>query len=357
MTFDEIQIAYGKISLLRTMQNLSSLGNQLFGNDKWSFADSFDSNITVSGSGQSFHVSIGINALTDNCEGNECNKSGYVLDVKDINHENQHVYQHTKAWNDTRPFNSIISFRRMTDTVRRIFVGGYLPSVYYNCYSNDPSEMAAEWHGMRQTLNYFDSDPIVTKTEAENILYDFMMSEDCIHKEMLDPYRDNLKTIYDVLDLFKERMKTCANIKYDVTMDINPRIKGDSEVDLTTTDKFLHDDAFKEYRNMLDICKTGVEQDMVLEQFLIVAYPDIIRKAPLRLREEMLECRKHMELNTWKPGLHPVHPKRLNLSVGQISEMGELQLTDEDLATIPEDLQLTDEDLATIPVDGGSLNL
>lgn len=184
-----------------------------------------------------------------------------------------------------------------------------------------------------------------------------MMSEDCIHKEMLDPYRDKIKTIYDVLDLFEERMKTCANIKYNVTMDINPRIKGDPEVDLTTTDKFLHDDAFKEYRNMLDICKTGAEQDMVLEQFLIAAYPDIIRKAPLRLREEMMECRKHMELDTWRPGLHPVYPKRLNLSVGQASEMGELQLTDDDLATISEDLQLTDEDLATMPIDSNSLNL
>lgn len=37
--------------------------------------------------------------------------------------------------------------------------------------------------------------------------------------------------------------------------------------------------------------------------------------------------------------------------------MGELQLTDEDLAMISEDLQLTDEDLATIPIDSNSLNL
>lgn len=357
MKFNKILEKYGKTTNSEVMSEILKLCDRTFDVGKWDLVNEYDSMTISSDSGDWYHVYIGKNALTEGCRDFKYNRAGYVGEVKDIYHEGHHVWIDTEAWNDRSGLNAIKSYKQITNTVRREFIRKYIPSAYYNCYSNDPSEMAAEWHGMRQTLNYFDSDPIVTKTEAENILYDLMMSEDCIHKEILDPYRDKLKTIYDVLDLFEERMKTCANMKYDVTMDINPRIKGDSEVDLTTTDKFLHDDAFKEYRNMLDTCKTGVEQDMVLEQFLIAAYPDIIRKAPLRLREEMMECRKHMELDTWKPGLHPVHPKRLNLSVGQISEIGELQLTDEDLATIPEDLQLTDEDLATIPVDGGSLNL
>ena len=357
MKFNDILSKYNKTPKRRVISKLTALGDKLFGVGKWDFVDGYDSETNASNSGMSYKVSIARSPLIDDCEDFECNKAAYVLDVKDIHHENEHVWQYTKAWNDRQNMNGIKSYRLMTDTVRRIFVCGYFPSAYYNSYSNDPSEMAAEWHGMRQTLNYFNSDPIVTKIEAENILYDFMMSEDCIHKEMLDPYRDKLKTIYDVLDLFEERMKTCADMKYDVTMDINPRVKGDSEIDLTTTDKFLHDDVFKEYRDMFNTCKTGVEQDKVLEQFLIVAYPDIIRKAPLRLRDEMLECRKHMELDTWKPGLHPIHPKRLNFSVGQVSETEELQLTDEDLASISEDLQLTDEDLATISTGSSAPHL
>ena len=89
--------------------------------------------------------------------------------------------------------------------IRREFIKGYFPSVYTNNYSNDPSEMDAERYGIRYTLAYFESDPIITKTEAEEILYQFAMSEDSIHSDIIDSYRDKLHNIYDILDLFDRR--------------------------------------------------------------------------------------------------------------------------------------------------------
>ena len=337
MKFDNIVNVNGKITNEKAISRLSKLGNKLFGNDKWDFINGYDSETSTLSSGKLQYVVIGKNALIDNCDETEFNKAGYVYTVKDMYHEQSHAWINTKAWNDRANLNSVKSFKRTTNIVRREFVKSYFPSVYTNNYSNDPGELDAERYGIRQTLSYFDSDPVVTKSEAEEILYQFMMVDDYIHSEMLDPYRDSLKTIYDVLDLFEERANMSAGPdcdRYDVTMDIDPVFRNDPEIDLQATDMFLHDKRFKEYRKAFEQCKTGMEQDKVLEQVILVMDPDAIKKAPLRLREELSDRRRQMELGTLKPGIHAVSPNRIDYSV---HDTDNLELTEEDLAAIPTD--------------------
>lgn len=337
MKFDDIVNIYGKTSKRKVGSKLSELGNKLFDNDKWDFINRYDSETITSNSGRSQYVVIGDRPLTNNCDETEYNRAGYVHVVKDMYHEQSHAWINTKAWNDRTNLNSVRSFKRTTNIVRREFVKLYFPSVYTNNYSNDPGEMDAERYAIRQTLSYFDSDPIITRSEAEEILYQFMIADDYIHSEILDPYRDSLKTIYDVLDLFEERANMSAGPdcdRYDVTMDIDPVFRNDPEIDLQATDMFLHDKRFKEYRKAFEQCKTGMEQDKVLEQVILVMDPDAIKKAPLRLREELSDCRRQMELGTLKPGIHAISPNRIDYSVHDVDN---LELTEEDLAAIPTD--------------------
>ena len=159
------------------------------------------------------------------------------------------------------------------------------------------------------------------------------MSEDSIHSDIIDSYRDKLHNIYDILDLFDRRAKTVAEIKYPVTEDI-PVLFEDPDMNMSLTHEFLYSDSLKEYRKAFAVCSTGIEQDKILEQVILVSQPGVIRKAPLRLRIELLDCQNQMELSSLRPGPHAISPKKINYSV-QPSE--ELELTDEDLASIPID--------------------
>lgn len=337
MKFDEILNVYDKENQQACIVKLSNLGDKLFGKNNWEFIPLYESETNTPPSGKSYYVTIGEIPLTLDCNETEVNKAGYVYIVKDMYHEQSHAWINTKAWNDRANLNSVRSFKQTTNIVRREFVKSYFPSVYTNNYSNDPGEMDAERYGIRQTLSYFDSDPVVTKSEAEEILYQFMMADDYIHSEMLDPYRDSLKTIYDVLDLFEERARISAGPecdRYNVTMDIDPVFRNDPEIDLQATDMFLHDKRFKEYRKAFEQCETGMEQDKVLEQVILIMDPDAIKKAPPRLREELSDCRRQMELGTLKPGIHAISPNRIDYSV---HDADNLELTEEDLAAIPTD--------------------
>lgn len=337
MKFDEILNIHDKENRQTCMIKLSNLGDKLFGENNWEFIPLYESETNTTPSGKSYYITIGEVPLTSDCNKTEVNKAGYVYTVKDMYHEQSHVWINTKAWNDRANLNSVRSYKRTTNIVRREFVKSYFPSVYTNNYSDDPGEMDAERYGIRWALSYFDSDSIVTKSEAEEILYQFMMADDYIHSEMLDLYRDSLKTIYDVLDLFEERASMSAGPdcgKYEVTMDIDPIFRNNMEIDLHTTDMFLHDKKFKEYRKAFDQCNTSMQQDKVLEQAIVAMDPDAVKKAPPRLCEELLNCRRQMELDTLKPGIHAISPNRINYSAHDIEE---LELTEEDLATIPAD--------------------
>ena len=333
MKIKEILNKHGKRNREHVLQTLDDLGNKLFIKNKWDFIESSDSETISVDKGDWYHVTIGNRFLFYNCSDSECNRAAYVSTVKDMYHESKHVWQRTKAWNDKSNFNSIKSYRETTDIIRREFIKGYFPSVYTNNYSNDPSEMDAERYGIRYTLAYFESDPIITKTEAEELLYQFAMSEDSIHSDIIDSYRDKLHNIYDILDLFDRRAKTVAEIKYPVTEDI-PVLFEDPDMNMSLTHEFLYSDSLKEYRKAFAVCSTGIEQDKILEQVILVSQPGVIRKAPLRLRIELLDCQNQMELSSLRPGPHAISPKKINYSV-QPSE--ELELTDEDLASIPID--------------------
>lgn len=337
MKFEEILKTYGKIERETAELKLYVLGNTLFGSNKWKFTPGYDSETSTSDSGKQHYVKIAENALTDGCTDFEYNKAGYVLTVKHMYHESRHIRQHTKAWNNKADLNSIKSYKQTTDLVRREFLKKYFPSIYYNNYFNDPSEIDAVKSEIRDSLNHFEKDPLVDKSEAEDILYKFMMSEDCAYEETLKPYKDKLKNIYDVLQFFEDHAKICADEKYSVTMDIDPIFKNDPDIDMSFTDRFLHDKEFNEYQRALKKCKTGIEQDKVLEQAVIFAYPDIIKKAPLRLRKELLDCKNQMELGTLRPGMHAIHPKHINYSIENLSPSEEIELTEDDLATIPHD--------------------
>lgn len=332
---------------------MDELGNKLFGKDRWAFDHVYDSETITWSSGNLYYVIMGDMPLYDGCSSSECNKAAYVLSIKDMYHESRHVYHRTKAWNTEARLNTIKSVRRMTDIVRREFVRGFFPSAYYNNYTNDPGEIDTEIHGIRHALIHFGSDPMVGKAEAEEILFELMMSDDYIHKEFMDMHRGKLKSIYDVLDLFEERAETAAAIRYPITADISTEIvqnfEIDPDIDLDMTNDFLHSKKFKEYRKAFDSCKTGIEQDKVLEQAILAVRPDTVRKAPVRLKVELEECRKQMELETLKPGLHAVSPKRINYSQYHSFELG---LKDEGVAAMTDnnELKLTDDDLMTIPV-------
>lgn len=334
MKFDDIINNHGKIERAAADWNLRTLSNGLFGTQNWKFVNKYDSETETSISGNAHYVTIGNKALCDDCTDLECNKAVYVLMIKDIYHEKQHVWQRTKAWNDKQNLNSIKDYRKITDIVRREFVREYFPSAYYNNYSNDPSEMDAEKVGIRQALSYFESDPLVSKSEAEDILFQCMLSEDCIHKELLDKHRDKLSSIYDVLTVLEEHADKSAKIKYPVTEDIIPQFRSETGIDMSMTAEFLYGKDYKPYRKAFDACCTGVEQDKILEQVLLVMQSGIVRKAPLRLRQELIDCRRQMELSSFRTGPHAVPPKKINYSIEN------LELTDKDLAAIPIDDEL-----------------
>lgn len=337
MTFDKILEQYGKISKDKALSNLTDFGDHLFGLGNWKFVHEDDSETITSNLDNMYYVTIADNLLYDNCDGLMCNVAGYVYVVKDMYHESEHVWQNTTAWNDKSQLNSVKSFRRTTNVVRREFVSQYFPSAYTNNYSNDPGEMDAERYAFRCALSYFESNPIITKTEAEEILYQFAMSEDNIHSNIIDMHRGRLHNIYDVRDLFDERADTVAAIKYEITENIDRRFI-DFDINLYMTHEFLYSDDFAEYRKAYAKCNTGIEQDKVLEQAIIVSQRGIMRKSPPRLHKELTECRMQMDWNSLRLGLHAVPPKKINYSM----QADELELTDEDLASIPidDDLKL-----------------
>ena len=333
MKFEDILTTHGKKNKYAVRTRLIKLGNGLYDKNNWSFNHLYDSETATSNKGDWYHVTIGDRALYDDCKDSECNKAAYVLTVKDMYHEAQHVWHRTRAWNDRQNLNSVKNYRKITDIVRREFVREYFPSAYYNNYSNDPSEMDAEKTGIRQALSYFESDPLVSKSEAEEILFQLMMSDDCVHKEIMDEHRDKLTSIYDVLTVFEEHAYKAAEIKYPVTDILAQKFRNEMGMDFAVTREFLYSKDYEEYRKSFDACATGVEQDKVLEQVILISQPDIIRKAPLRLRQELIDCRRQMELSSFRNGPHTVLPKKINYAI--------------------ENLELTSEDLASIPMDDG----
>lgn len=315
MTFDNILKTYGTESRKLILNDALKLGHKLYGKPNWVFNHSYDSETLTSISGNKCNISIGEKALYDDCNDSECNRAAYVLLIKDMYHEYRHVWHDTTAWNDKAGLNSIASYRQTTDMVRRKFVREYFPSIYENNYSNDPSEMDAEWYGIKMTLTYFESNPIISKPEAEDMLYQLMMADGCVHREMLDQYKDRLGSIHDVLEVFDERRKTAASIPYSVA-----------------EDDFLNAGVSKEYRETFDKCKTGIEQDKVLEQAILAVRPENIRKAPLRLRDELVSCMRQMKLDTPGNVPHAVPPKRISYSVPNTSET--IEFTEEDVASV-----------------------
>ena len=334
MKFDEILRKHGQIPRKMAEQNLTRLGNKLFGKSNWEFIDGYDSETVSSKSGKAYKVGIAKNFMTDGCGSSEWNKAGYVLAVKDMYHEYQHVRQNTKAWNDTSDLKVLKSYKKMTNIVRREFIKEFFPSVYYNQYSNNPGEMNSEFNGLSSGLTHFQSDSVVDDVEAGEILYEWTTSEDYVHEELLQSYKEQLRSIHDVFEFFKKRDEACADDLYKVTTDINPMFKDDPDLDLSFTKEFLHDIKFWEYRRALKKCTTGIEQDKILEQAILFAYPDIIKQAPPRLRKELLACKDQMKFGTVRPGSHAVNPKHINYS---ISENTEISLTNNDLTGLSTD--------------------
>lgn len=342
MIFNDILNIHGTVSGKYVLDRVFDLGNKLYGKQNWKFNHSYDSETKTSVSDDKYRVSVGEKALYDGCNESECNKAAYVLLIKDIYHEHRHVWQYTKAWNDKAGLNSVKSYRQTTDMVRRKFVSDYFPSSYYNNYSNDPSEMDAEWYGIKMTLTYFKSDPMISRQEAEEILYQLMMSDDCVHREIFNVCGNKPGSIYGILNIFEERTKTVASVIYPLTDKIISWFDKDvSDESLSMTRDFLYSRDFKEYREAFNKCKTGIEQDKVLEQVILSMDNKSIRKSPLRLREELINCRRQMELDTPGTGPHAISPKHINYSICSTPDMENMELTEEDIAAIPTNDNMT----------------
>lgn len=236
MNCKNILKSHGKLLEKDALDSLEILGRSLFG-EKWDYVDSVSSSTTVENSNNQYAVDIAQNWLIYNCDENECNRAGYVLTVQHMYHEYQHVQQYTKEQNAIIDINSIKSINRMTDIVRRNFIRNFYNSAYTHNYANDPAELDAEVYGLKQTIEYFKSDPLITQNKAKEVLFQFMMSEDYGHKAELNKY--SIKSIDDMMKAFIDLRDTAVHKPYPITLEISPLAGNYTASEYDMTSEFL----------------------------------------------------------------------------------------------------------------------
>lgn len=278
---------------------LNILGNSLFRND-WAYIDDVSSLTKVIVPHERCRVSIGNKHLYYGCEHDKANKAGYVLAVEHMYHEYRHVQQFTTEQKIVHDRDLTSSDKRMTDIIRRRFVMNQYQTIYSHTYKTDPSEMDAETYAVRNTILYFSDNPIITRQEAENIIFDFMMSEEYGHKEELEPY--NVTKIDDIMAAFIDLRNKAVHIPYSISPEpasLFLKMSGLKSEDIEgygfgLTDAFLNDPYYKHYRKIFNASEDGRDQDKILEQTIIMEYPELIASIP-RLEKELEECKQQLD--------------------------------------------------------------
>ncbi len=262
---------------------LGQLGNELFGKD-WSYTNEFSSFTKPIIQNEQCHVTIGTNHLYYDCNSNEVNKAGYILTVEHMYHEYRHIQQFTTEHKLVHDNDLTSDYKRMTDIIRRQFVSDLYKTIYDHTYRTDPSEMDSEVYGIENTIRYFSNDPIITQTEAKDMLFQLMLSDDYGHKDELEQY--DIKSVGDILSAFIDLRNKVVHIPYSIIPEFETE---KSEYDLT--DRFLNARKYKYHRKEFKKCKDGRMQDKILEQTIVMEYPEIITLVP-RLEKELRECQK-----------------------------------------------------------------
>ncbi len=302
MQIADILKTYGKNKRRDIYEAIVNYGDNLFDRN-WNFIKGISSKTTFKDN--QYYVEIGTDCLTYNCDFNVLNRAGYVLAIDHMFHEYRHIQQfitERKVIHDTGI--TTASDRRMTDIIRRQFITSFYNSAYSHNYRNDPGEMDAEVYGIQKTIEYFKSDFIIPQKEAEDIIFQFMMSEDYGHKEELEQY--DPKSIDDILTAFIDLRNKSVHILYPVTMEITSESElVGSPSDFDMTEEFLTLPKYKTHRKELEMCSDGRIEDKLLEQTIVQKYPDIVTTIP-RLQRELTECQRALNSRIFVPKNHVI---------------------------------------------------
>lgn len=310
MKREDILEKHGKILRKDVQKSLNMLGNSLFEN--WTFINGVSSKTLPITINKKYETSIAQDWLIYDCAENKCNKAGYVLTVQHMYHEYRHIQQYTKEWNTTVDIKSIKNVNRMTDIVRRNFIRNFYDSAYTHNYTKDPGELDAEVYGLKQAMIYFKNNPMITQKEADQILFQFMMSEDYGHKNELDQY--HIKSVNDMMNAFTDLRNIVVHGVYPVTTEISPLIGESTASKIDMTEEFLTSYKYRTHREELKTCTDGRQQDKLLEQTIVMKYPDIGDFVP-RLKTELNACKKQMQSRILTPKNHAVPVSKINYAV------------------------------------------
>lgn len=308
MTCENMLDMSPKIINQNVIRSITLLGQSLF-QDGWQFVSgSLSSSVTNEQSGE-WDVKIGQDWMKHNCNINEINQIGYIITIQHMYHEHRHIQQNIKEWNDSAYMNSIKSVNRMTDIIRRNFIKSFYPSAYTHNYVKDPSELDTEVYGLKKTIDYFRSDALVTQDVAKETLFQLMMSDDYGYKETMCRY--GVTSADDMLEAFMRIRDRTVYERYPVTLEKSPldEIAGPFPNDMT--EEFLTSGRYRTHREELKKYTTGKQQDKLLEQTVVMKYPDIGDLVP-RLRTELNNCREQMQSRILVPRHHAVPVSRIN---------------------------------------------
>lgn len=342
MKFNEILKIYGQNEQQLIERRLFKLGNKLF-SEKWSIEPIFDSVTDISLSGKHKSTKIANIALIDGCKPYKYNIAGYAYSVKDMFHEYRHVQQYAKEWNIIQKPDITCNSdsKRMTDIVRRKFISFYYPSAYTNNYINDPSEIDAEIYAIEKSLVYFKSDSVIKEEEAKEILFQFMVSDEYYSRKILEKH--NPKSTEDVLKIFKKHQDKTADILYPITMNIPLEFKDCVNEKIDMTGAFLTAPRYEPYRKAFGLCKTGIEQDKILEQTIVMEHPDVIGQVK-RIEQELYACRAQVQMKKTEAYLNhsrdnAILPHEVNYakSAKQLTDMNDVSRFTEGVVSIPVD--------------------
>lgn len=288
-SLDKILLEYGTINRKNADDHLSEVADFAL-NNNWEFIDGIVSRTKPIIFNKLCQVAIGKDALYYNCLPDQCTKAGYVLAVEHIFHEQRHTIQLTTESCHVPENFQTQSSRDMTNAIRRHFISIFYPFAYRTNYEYDPTEMDAEDYALEQTRALFQDDEFVTSKEADQILYDLMLY---FHPIALSPREQT--SIEDIQVTFHNRKRTAVYELYDIApkQTIADFSKFPIEDSIDLTDKFLNNPKFETHRKAFYEASDGRMQDKILEQTILLEYPDACRLIP-RLEPELINCMEQM---------------------------------------------------------------
>lgn len=290
MNFSNIISINGKCDRKFILENLNGLNDSLFGLD-WKYGKGISSFTKSVIPNRQCFITLGNEHLYAECSQNEVNKAGYIIAVEHSYHEYRHVQQLTTERKLIHDKDITSNDRRMTDIIRRDFVSDMYNTIYGHTYRIHPGELDAETYGIQKTIEYFANDKVVSQSEAKDILVQIMMSDDYGHKEELEPY--NVKTAEDLMSAFIDLRNKAVHLPYQINAKPVESFEDNTGAEYDMTNRFLTEHRFKYFREEFNKCTDGRMQDKILEQTIVMEYPEIITSVP-RLEKELRACQEQM---------------------------------------------------------------